>query len=160
MTAEEWHRLTKTTGMTMYFRLPNGKPVLGTAVGFIARGATLVVRELRKDGSEIQSETYWPYQCLYACPDGALPEWKPPGGRDPIQKRCKCCGELFQTENSHQKFCSKECQQRYFSNKPKKQIIRVCPVCGKTFTIPPKKKEQKYCSKQCAWEGISALYRD
>lgn len=115
MTAEEWQRLRKEPGMKLYFRLPNGKPVLGTAVGFISRGATISVRETRKDGSEVQNETYWPYQCLYACPNGNLPDWTPPSERGLLEKKCKCCGKNFQTKNDHQKFCSKKCQKRYFS---------------------------------------------
>lgn len=157
MTAEEWQRLRKTPGMTLYFRLQNGHPISGTVVGLIARGATLSVREIRKDGSEISEETYQPYQCLYA----ERPEEAEEKKEGPYRKRCKCCGRYFMTRNKLRKFCCEQCQKYYFAKgeMPKERIIKTCPVCGKKFPVTAKSQGQIYCSRKCQGEGLSRRWK-
>lgn len=157
MTEDEWQRLTKKPGMTLYFLNTAGKAVEGAAKTIIARGATLAIPTLSKDGIAGHEDVYWPYQCLYA----EKPEEKPVRQESPRKRRCKCCGRYFETANAWRKFCSESCQKYYFAKgpMPKEQIIKTCPVCGKKFPVPTKKREKIYCSRKCQAEGASRRWR-
>lgn len=61
-------------------------------------------------------------------------------------RTCKRCGKIFDNKTKYEQYCM-SCR------KPKGFIggirgeIRLCPTCGKTFSISDYSK--KYCSKKC-----------
>ena len=57
--------------------------------------------------------------------------------------KCKFCGADFKF-NPNQKFCSKECCDKFHAKRNKK--YRYCIVCGKALNF---KNAIKYCSKEC-----------
>lgn len=60
---------------------------------------------------------------------------------------CKCCGNEFITYFKDAKYCSKECRSKH--NKLLYYEIRVCPTCGKEFSIR-KSRKQRYCCPECS----------
>ncbi|MDO4650606.1 MAG: HNH endonuclease signature motif containing protein [Eubacteriales bacterium] len=79
---------------------------------------------------------------------------------------CKCCGKPFWKPDAFRmKYCSKDCQKKAYSiTHPKKEktlrpkIIRKCGWCGQDYEA--KSKTQKYCCKNCAYEGNKKLHRE
>ncbi len=113
MTEEEWRAFPKESGTPVWFPGSNGKPVQGSAVRFISRGATVRVEKKAKDGSVARYETYWPYQWLYPRPDGILskPTGKHPAAETKVLKVCPVCGKKFfpNPGRKYQKYCSRTC---------------------------------------------------
>jgi len=75
-----------------------------------------------------------------------------------IEKKCVVCGKEFKVypyRSITAKFCSYSCAGKNKENK----VSRVCRHCGKEFVI---KKSQfkyykgagRYCSRQCAYDGM------
>jgi len=62
---------------------------------------------------------------------------------------CHRCGKPFECQyypsRTLPKYCSPACR--------KNQMIIVCAVCGKAFSVPVSRKGRKYCDKKCATEG-------
>lgn len=63
-----------------------------------------------------------------------------------IQK-CKCCGKEFMAEG-HQKFCSSNCKSAWRRKQHLDDETRICPVCGKEFTIN-RYSRTKTCGPAC-----------
>ena len=109
MTEAEWRKFPKESGVPVWFLRSDGKPIKGAAVGFIARGATVLVKVRTKDGSEVRRETYQTYQCLYAEKPEKRPEEKT--AKEKPVRVCPACGKKF-TPNpgrKYQKYCSRQC---------------------------------------------------
>lgn len=75
------------------------------------------------------------------------PKWD-----DQVTLTCEYCGKEYQTSTlmrgrSH--FCSNKCKTAYRYHAGLDNVERVCPVCGKSFTVN-KYSRTKTCSKQCA----------
>ena len=67
-------------------------------------------------------------------------------------KKCLYCKKDFKVKNQRQKFCSKECankyyRSKYFKNTKIQPIIIKCLYCGKE--IKKKIYWQKFCSSKC-----------
>ena len=79
--------------------------------------------------------------------------------------KCRYCGNPFWKENAFRmKFCSTECQKKACSEAhpkkikvPSQPVIKACEWCGKEYEA---KKNQKYCCKECAYEGNKRLQRE
>lgn len=79
----------------------------------------------------------------------------------PKEYVCNHCGKMFISTNGHEKqFCSRSC----FGLHRKKEIIppapkqpSTCEWCGRSYR--PKSKSQKYCCKDCNYEGNKRLHR-
>lgn len=73
------------------------------------------------------------------------------------EKNCELCFTRFKSLIvRNQKFCSRQCL--YASNVKRKK--KSCLVCANTFTVIPsqeKRREVKYCSKECANIGMKKL---
>ena len=77
-----------------------------------------------------------------------------PTRKNPLEKNCEICGKIFRVKSNGQRFCSKECREKFSAQKvPEKP----CEYCGKIFK--PKSNWQKYCSPACAIEGRRARQR-
>ncbi len=63
--------------------------------------------------------------------------------------KCKLCGCVFSQKIHNQKFCSLECQRKYFNDlRPKKpQTEKTCLNCGEKFTTNNKRKI--FCCSNC-----------
>lgn len=65
------------------------------------------------------------------------------------KKKCKHCGDTFETNNVKKVYCCTQCQElhRRSSYRPKTAREIVCKVCGQSFesTHPAK----KYCGPAC-----------
>jgi len=85
------------------------------------------------------------------------------------KKMCKYCCKNEATKYSkysNGEFCSKECARGYSTSLKRKEISKkvskkltgtgnpdvekICPTCGKTFTLPWKRKHRVHCSPKCA----------
>lgn len=68
------------------------------------------------------------------------------------EKVCPYCGTVFETDNSHRKFCGKECWQRVQLIKRGlgNTYVKTCAICGKEFDTG--RKRQIYCSQKCRTE--------
>ena len=73
-----------------------------------------------------------------------------------MERVCEICGKTFETGNSKQKFCSRECNLKHQRLKyrdahpepPKPNLPeRNCEFCDKEFF--PQVDNQKFCSKKC-----------
>lgn len=64
------------------------------------------------------------------------------------EKICLNCGKSF-FSISHAKFCCNACKASYRRKNGVDNEIRVCPVCGKEFTVN-KYSKTKTCSRKCA----------
>ena len=71
---------------------------------------------------------------------------------------CEQCGKKFIRTNSAGRFCSKECYEAYRAAHKKAafqqqstpaDMVRVCPVCKRKFTITPFQVSKVYCSLEC-----------
>lgn len=79
--------------------------------------------------------------------------------------KCRYCGNPFWKENAFRmKFCSTDCQKKAYSEAhpkkkkvPKEPIMKICEWCGKKYAA--KNKYQKYCCKECGYEGNKRLQR-
>jgi len=63
-----------------------------------------------------------------------------------IIKTCKNCGNDYEIQGYRKdisKFCSKKCERDY------KNIIKICPTCGKKFKVNKHLKERIFCSQKC-----------
>lgn len=67
---------------------------------------------------------------------------------------CGFCGQLFETIRSNQVYCCKRCKElareRVFPKKDRVEKICKNPFCKKAFLA---KRNQNYCSKDCAKVG-------
>lgn len=64
---------------------------------------------------------------------------------------CEYCGKQYQISSlmkARSRFCSNKCRTAYRYRTGLDNIEKVCPVCGKTFTIN-KYSRTKTCSKEC-----------
>jgi len=76
-----------------------------------------------------------------------------------VQTKCEVCGKLEDTAKSRasgRRFCSWSCRD-IGGTKPK--TIIECGNCGKSFSAPPHRKDQKYCSNACRFEGDKTVGR-
>ena len=71
-----------------------------------------------------------------------------------MMKICKICGKEFETRNSRQLCCSKECSKQNRRNivhehyKPVPRFVqKTCPVCGTVFQTD--EHQRVFCSAQC-----------
>lgn len=65
-----------------------------------------------------------------------------------MEKRCKYCGDSFNTTHQYKIICSKEeCKKKYHHEKS--YIKSTCPACNKEFEFR-KCKPKKHCSKKCS----------
>ena len=79
--------------------------------------------------------------------------------------KCDYCGEPFWKPDAFRKrFCSTECQRAAYSKEhpkkikpPRKKITKICEWCNKPFEANV--AHQKYCSKECGYEGNKRLQR-
>jgi len=71
-------------------------------------------------------------------------------GKQPIEKMCLGCKQLFKTKNENQRYCSSICwvKSRPHPRDESKKETKQCPICGKSFTNWISQK-QKYCSDKC-----------
>jgi len=85
----------------------------------------------------------------------------------PYKKReriCEICGKTFLGIPT-KKCCSQECTSELMASHRRNEVlIKVCENCKTEYSVSTEKakKEQKYCSKKCAWEaskGVSLLDR-
>jgi len=72
--------------------------------------------------------------------------------------KCVFCGKLFRISPNRlkdAKYCSINCKLKA------SYVSKICPVCGKTFSLPKHHKGRTYCSKSCAGvvTGIKAIRR-
>lgn len=84
--------------------------------------------------------------------------WHSRRGKENWQKRalqtyiCTECGKEFQTKHifgeGQNCFCSNKCKTRYRVKSGVDNVERVCPVCGKTFSVN-KYSETECCSREC-----------
>ena len=80
------------------------------------------------------------------------------------QYKCENCGAVKETKYKSQakRFCSHKCANEYqWKTKPQKRISITCQTCGKVFEVIPgdhrlKNNGIKYCSKECANEGLKS----
>jgi hypothetical protein len=75
-------------------------------------------------------------------------------GRTPTTKKCKCCGEAFDTLTpTRADYCGGTCYARHWRsiNKPKTAIDTTCAFCGARFTAT--QRTQRYCSESCRTRG-------
>lgn len=85
-------------------------------------------------------------------------EWHSHHGKENWQKRemqtyiCTECGKEFQTKHifgeGQNRFCSNKCKTRYRVKSGVDNVERVCPVCGKTFSVN-KYSTTECCSREC-----------
>lgn len=82
-------------------------------------------------------------------------------------KTCENCSSLSDGSYGSGRFCSAKCA-RGFSTKSKRVEInekvriklsgspypKICQHCNKYFTVSAKKKDQRFCSRQCVSAGI------
>jgi hypothetical protein len=76
---------------------------------------------------------------------------------DPIP--CKQCGKMFTPKSSRNKFCSKKCNNHFFSfyrNRAKPLSKTECPWCHKIFERSG--RFQRFCCSKCAAEHARYLY--
>lgn len=69
-----------------------------------------------------------------------------------MKKTCPQCSKPFQAPPSGRKFCSRQCYDRFQSNK----VERICDTCGRTFLIRPSKIAEgggRFCSLECRGMG-------
>ena len=82
--------------------------------------------------------------------DAAEPEIVKESGTE--TDTCLLCGKPFRptTRGRKKQFCSRICYTRWWQiNRAKRtEYHRVCPTCGKAFTVQSNKR-QKYCSMKC-----------
>lgn len=74
---------------------------------------------------------------------------------------CKHCGKKFYVKylrgkNDSRKYCSFECYLSDIEIKQVKEILSICPVCGKEFE---RAKRKKYCSQKCKKKQNNLYYR-
>lgn len=86
-----------------------------------------------------------------------------------ITKVCKECGKQFNSyQASNQKFCSKECANRWRENKPlikrRNRITKKCDWCGKEFSRPASNFHSIhfFCCHSCSakWWAEYGLHRE
>lgn len=72
----------------------------------------------------------------------------------PIIKQCKRCSNNFnikRRDKLNQKFCSRDCLNKFYKEKYSIPIEKICPICKKRFIIKSTKlRNQKYCSIKCS----------
>lgn len=63
---------------------------------------------------------------------------------------CKCeeCGKIYMGV-AYQKFCTSKCKQRWRRKSGVDDVVKKCPICGKTFTSN-KFDHAETCSRSCA----------
>ena len=64
---------------------------------------------------------------------------------------CEYCGKQYQISSlmkARSRFCSNKCRTAYRYRTGLDNIEKVCPICGKPFTIN-KYSRTKTCSKEC-----------
>lgn len=69
--------------------------------------------------------------------------------RNVIQKQCKLCNIIFETNRASAKFCSESCYQM---NRANTNIRLNCGNCGNEFSVSKYRYEKglvKYCSMKC-----------
>jgi len=65
-----------------------------------------------------------------------------------IKKICTQCGKKFEVypyRKNIAKYCSWKCSQL----SSRKRIIKICPICNRSFEIQVSKKNQRCCSQEC-----------
>ena len=75
------------------------------------------------------------------------PKWD-----EQVTMTCAYCGKPYQISplmKGRSRFCSNKCKTAYRYRSGLDNIERVCPICGKTFTIN-KYSRTKTCSKECS----------
>lgn len=90
--------------------------------------------------------------CSYACAALAARQGHAYG-----KGTCPVCGEEFVRKSANQRYCSGACKSENYRRTHMKEtapkvravVERVCPTCGKTFTIGDH-SDQTYCSKLCS----------
>lgn len=68
-----------------------------------------------------------------------------------VEKVCEYCGKtyfIFKCYENTQKYCSRECFEKYRDENARKNQPRICEYCGKTFYTDS--KIHKYCSYECS----------
>lgn len=72
-------------------------------------------------------------------------------------KKCEICNIEFETTIHNKKFCSPECSKQGTKIRSAKRrnadIVKDCPICGKSFEIKKNGALTKYCSQECADEA-------
>ena len=63
------------------------------------------------------------------------------------EKPCDACGKLFMGTKL-QRFCSNACKSKYRRDAGNDDIVKTCPVCGKTFTTNRYRPAMR-CSREC-----------
>jgi endogenous inhibitor of DNA gyrase (YacG/DUF329 family) len=66
-------------------------------------------------------------------------------------KICPTCNKEYKTRNSKQIHCSQTC---YWSSNIVPLTSSICPSCSKSFEWKRRSHPEKYCSRDCAYEGI------
>lgn len=64
---------------------------------------------------------------------------------------CTCCGKTFlstRVQHNGKMFCSANCRSQYRRITGVDDEVRICPVCGRSFTVNRYAKK-KTCSKAC-----------
>ena len=64
-----------------------------------------------------------------------------------LEKFCLACGEKFLAKTPNQKYCSLNCSRKHARKSP--DIIKTCPICGKSFLENKKHRDHLCCSKSC-----------
>lgn len=69
-----------------------------------------------------------------------------------IARKCPACGKIFFVkETSNQICCSIPCANKIKPRRPvSPPVEKICPCCGKKFSVPYDLRKQKFCSKACA----------
>jgi len=63
-------------------------------------------------------------------------------------RKCECCGKEFSVPKTfNNRFCSKSCSTTF--NNKKKAVEKICPICGKKFTLKYPSVRQSCCSREC-----------
>ena len=65
--------------------------------------------------------------------------------------RCEECGSTAAKTPKNKRFCTRVCADKARRKEMKKQwLITPCEGCGKPFSRPQWKRDQRFCSKQCS----------
>ena len=73
------------------------------------------------------------------------------GKIEPRECTCIQCGKKFMAKNRNAKFCSGNCCQKYGYRNKAAEEVRVCEVCGRTFSTfgGAYRKSRRTCSNSC-----------
>lgn len=66
-----------------------------------------------------------------------------------MARKCGFCGKELNRNAKYKKvFCNSKCQHKYQKENAKLKVVKVCPVCKKTFNMYPSAPRVR-CSKEC-----------